>query len=164
MFKKIIEYTNKNSILCLYPNITFNNYKYVTQKFTVEEANRIKARLKKTYKDITITSLRQTETFHKNLIKVQYTNQIHFIKKENMHVIFDNNLLMITNITQLDESQYPVLSQYDHVCIKDTEIHKVGNIEILFVSCNEQVTVYMDVSNMKQTDEKLFDLLMAVLH
>src|SRR5688572_22921190 len=127
MFKTIIE--NKgNGILCLYPSVfsepcssnkvTHEAHKLETRKYTTEEINTIKLKLKKLYNNIKISNITQTETFYKDLIKVDIkyttTNNTFFVKKENSHILFENNLLITSNIIKINEIQFPSLVKYDH--------------------------------------------------
>lgn len=171
MFKTIIK-NKRNGILCLYPNVTNGTHKLETRKYTVEEINAIKLKLKKISNNVKITNITQTETFYKDLIKVDVASAINidishmntvFVKKENNHILFENNLLVISNVVKINEMQFPSLVQYDHTVVKDIEIYKLGNIEILFVLCKPQITVYFDVSCVDDGDEKLFNLCMTCL-
>ena len=165
MFQKLIKFNGKNNVLCLYPNVTQKGIQYETKKFGINEITNIKEKIKKSYKDIKIINAKQTESYYKDLAKVSIEsikNRTYFVKKENNHVMFDNNLLVISNIVLLDELQYPNLSQYDYSCTKNMEIYKIGNIEILFVSLSDQMTVYLDISSMKENDEPLFNDIIAI--
>ena len=166
MFQKLIKFNNKKNILCFYPNVTQKGIQYETKKFSINEITNIKEKIKKSYKDVKIISAKQTESYYKDLAKItieSIKNRTYFVKKENDHVVFDNNLLVISNIELLDELQYPNLSQYDYLCTKNMEIYKIENIEILFVSCNDQTTIYLDISAMKDTDEPLFTGIISLL-
>jgi hypothetical protein len=158
MFQKLIKYCGKKNVLCFYPGVIKTNFKYETKKFSIDEIINIKEKIKKAYKDVKIINAKQIEYYYKDLVKVNIE-----IIKNNDHVILDNNLLVITNIVFLDELQYPILSHYDYTYSKNMEIYKIGNIEILFVSCNEQTTIYLDISSMKDNDELLFNQFLNLL-
>ena len=165
MFQKLIKFNNKNNVVCFYPNVKQNGIHYETKKFGINEITNIKEKIKKSYKDVKIINAKQTESYYNDLAKISIEsikNRTYFVKKENNHIVLDNNLLVISNIVLLDELQYPNLSQYDYSCTKTMEIYKIGNMEVLFVSWNDQTTIYLDISAMKDTDEPLFTEIISI--
>jgi hypothetical protein len=173
MFNKILNLNNQNKILCFYSDVTINENKYDVKRYNSTEVNNIKTALNK-YKNIKKLIFEQTESFYRNLIQVyfKYSNtstnggcheENHFVKRNNESLVLENNLLIITTIEPLDEEQYPKLSKYDYTCIKHIDVYKVGNIDVLFTTFNNQISIHLDLSRMKKSDEKLFNELQHII-
>lgn len=156
---------NNDKIIYVYPNIIQEQNKYTTKKLSENEINKIKKIIKQ-YCNIS-QNIKQTEIFFKNLIKVnikQNNKEEHyFIKKENNFKLLENNLINIFNIIQLNENQYPNLSKYDYMCVKNIEIYNIKSIKVLFISYNEETILCLDVTEMKKNEEEIFNKLINIL-
>lgn len=166
LFDKIIETRerNKYNFVHFYPLVIQNENGCETKKIDQIALNKIREKLKKITKNKVIT-WQQIESRYKNLSRVEKifqneTNEINYTLRSNNDFIFEtnnsNNLAVLTNVENINESQFPPLSNYDKIIKKNFEKYNIENIDILFVSQNNETILCVDMTNTQNNDKIKF--------
>jgi|SRR3989344_4229895 len=175
MFDQILKQIKNKRTIYVFPNITKKDYQFITKKWNPEELELLRIKLNK-YTDIKYEQITQKETFYKDLVNVTICSDNYcsnsYIKKLINNIIVDDNLIVITDIILLDETQYPNLTKYDHTCLKTIDIYSIENIKVKCIHCNlinendmnNCSTVCLDVSNVTKENVKIFHELVSLLY
>ena len=169
LFDKIIEIqkNNKYNCMCLYQSVSKNesSNSYETKKFDKKVLDKMRDKLKKIIKNKVIT-WQQLESYYKNLIKIEKlfqngTSEINYVVKSPSDFIEEkkgNNfdILILTKTENISKNEFPSLSNYEMVLKKNFEKYNIENIDIIFVSQNNETTVYIDMSNIRENDKIKF--------
>jgi hypothetical protein len=167
LFDKIIEKRErgKYNFVHFYPVVIKNENGCETKKFDQVALNKTREKLKKMIKNKVIT-WQQIEFHYKNLFKIEKTfqngtNEINYMLRSNNDFMLEtynnsNNLVVLTNVENINESQFPPLSNYDKIIKKNFEKYNIENIDILFVSQNNETMLCVDMSNTQNNDKIKF--------
>jgi hypothetical protein len=155
-FNSIIEQKDKYNSICLYPNVIQIKEKYETTKLNENLINILQDKFNKISNNNCIT-WQQVEYYYKNLIKIEkkFHDEIleinYILKSKNDFIFESNNLIVLSYIENINKNQFPSLSNYDKVLIKNFKKYNIDNLEILFVSqnikSNNETTLYFEISN-----------------
>ncbi len=173
-FDKIIERIEKNKYnsVYLYPLVIQNENGCETKKLDQVTLNKFKEKLKKITKNKVIV-WQQIESHYKNLLKTEKifqngTNEIYYMLRSNNDFILEknnnnDNLVIMSNVEKINETQFPPLSNYDRIIKKNFEKYNFENVDIIFVSQNNETTLCIDMSNIQNNDKVKFQKLLQNL-
>lgn len=157
---KKIEKGQYNSIL-VYPFITTNANRFETKKLNKDMFEKLREKIKKLTKNKSIT-WQQNEFYYKNLLKIEKifnngTQEISYLTKSSNDFMFENNNLVIfSNFENISEIQFPPLAIYEKTIKKNFEKYNFENIDIIFISQDNETTIYLDLSKIKINDKIKF--------
>lgn len=164
LFENIIktrDHDKYNSIL-IYPSVTPNKGGFQTKKIDKILLSKIKDKIKKFTKNKSI-HWQQIESYYKNLSKIEKiflngTTEINYFIKTNNNFVLEtnNNLVIFENVQNIAEDQFPSLSDYDKIVQKTMEKYNIENIDIIFISQDNETTIYVDASNVQTIDKIKF--------
>jgi hypothetical protein len=169
LFNKIIEIQKNNNYnqIYLYQSVikNQNSNSYETKKFDKKELDKLRDKLKKITKN-KVMIWQQSESYYKNLVKIEKLfqngiNDINYVVKlpsdfleEKKNNNFD--IIVLTRTENISEEQFPSLSNYEMIIKKNYEKYNIENIDVVFVSQNNETTIYIDVSNIQENDKIKF--------
>lgn len=172
MIDNIFQIKDKNTCH-IYPDVIINGEKVITRKLNDIEKNNIKNELTTKFKHVKNVKFQQKETECNNMIKIEkyYNDEKYAIDYENHNIkhYYDaekNMLILINSITDINENNFPQLSEYDNIENKNIDIVIINDIvSIIFQTLFEHTNFYIDITKMQNNDNNklLFNNILSTI-
>lgn len=98
------------------------------------------------------TEVTQCEYYFRDILKLSVDKLTSYHTKRTIYISHDNDLLVGTILENITESQFPLLTMYDHENKKSIEIYK-NNMISIFIINNEHICIGIN-KKPEGTDEK----------
>lgn len=155
-------YNSDITNIYIYLNCINNENKIIPKMYSLQEIQKIKKNIG-FYNGKNIT---QTETFFRDLVKIEVTGDIKYhsyIKKKTTYNIIENTLILKNDIVQIEKQNFPILSKYHNIETKNIELFEMKTIDLLIVEkSDKQYQICLSVKDNSQKNKKL--LLLELKH
>ena len=155
MFDQILELKGKYDEISIYPSVLKTEYGYDTKKLNKGDLIKIKEKLSKNK----LEKSEQIEYYHKNLVKIEkiFQNGTHqcmcYMKYNSNFVQYQNDLIVMNSVENIEESQFPNLNNYDKVVRKTIEKYNFGSFNVLLITEKGTTILCIDVLNFDIADK-----------
>jgi hypothetical protein len=156
LFEKILENNNKSAHVHFGKQTSENSFE--TLKFDHDSSKILQLIIKKISGN-KCKSWCQYDTYFNNMVKTEkcYQNDtsetLYTINYFGDYNFADNQtLIVVENKEQINKENFPSLNDYDKIIKKKYDAYHIGSFDVVFVMQNNEITVYIDVSNMKNND------------
>jgi len=145
-------YNSNDEIIYIYPHCEKNENSFTPKVYSLSDVNKIKQK----YSTATVKKIVQTETFFRDLVKVEINGDIesrNYIKKKILYDYLGDVLIAKIFADPIEEQKFPILSKYHNVDIKNIEVIELSSIDILINKNNNQYQICLSIKN-KSTNLK----------
>ena len=139
----------------IYLDCIQNENNIVPKMYTHDDIQKIKKNIDVSDKKNII----QTETFFRDLVKINVTGDMNYhsyIKKKTTYDFIENTLILKNDIVQIEKQNFPILSNYHNIEIKNIELFEMKTIDLLIIERNDkQYQICISVKDKSQKNNKL---------